>query len=150
MSTHRFWNYGKKGSLIALFSDVSILPSDHLTNLLLYGSKAFNSITNELILTETILFIYKSERFKHLEAFSWSFFNHPNFRNLTQRALRHSKPCEPHQATLFVSLFIVLCISTFFFSLVSVWWDSAASNWMPVPVTHKPSFCIFVVILLFF
>ena len=51
-------------------SDVSILPSDHLTNLLLYGSKAFNSITNELILTETILFIYKSERFKHLEAFS--------------------------------------------------------------------------------
>ena len=51
-------------------SDVSILPSDHLTDLLLYGSKAYNSITNELILTETILFIYKSERFKHLEAFS--------------------------------------------------------------------------------
>ena len=51
-------------------SDVSILPKDHLTDLLLYGSKAFNSISNELILTETILFIYKSERFKHLEAFS--------------------------------------------------------------------------------
>ena len=51
-------------------SDVSILPSDHLTDLLLYGSKAYNSITNELILTETILFIYKSQRFKHLEAFS--------------------------------------------------------------------------------
>lgn len=33
-------------------SDVSILPSDHLTNLLLYGSKSYNSITNELILNE--------------------------------------------------------------------------------------------------
>ena len=51
-------------------SDVSILPNDHLTDLLLYGSKAYNSITNELILTETILYIYKSERFKHLEAYS--------------------------------------------------------------------------------
>ena len=54
-------------------SDVSILSSDHLTDLLLYGSKAYNKITNELILTETILFIYRSERFKHLEAFSWFF-----------------------------------------------------------------------------
>ena len=54
-------------------SDVSILPKDHLTDLLLYGSKAYNTITNELILTETILFIYRSERFKHLEAFSWIF-----------------------------------------------------------------------------
>ena len=51
-------------------SDVSVLPKDHLTDLLLYGSKAYNNISNELILTETILFIYKSERFKHLEAFS--------------------------------------------------------------------------------
>ena len=51
-------------------SDVSILPRDHLTDLLLYGSKAYNSISNDLILTETILFIYKSERFKHLEAFA--------------------------------------------------------------------------------
>ena len=54
-------------------SDVSILPRDHLTDLLLYGSKAYNRITNELILTETVLFIYRSERFKHLEAFSWTF-----------------------------------------------------------------------------
>ena len=51
-------------------SDVSILPKEHLTDLLLYGSKAYNDISNELILTETILYIYKSERFKHLEAFS--------------------------------------------------------------------------------
>ena len=51
-------------------SDVSILPLDHLTDLLLYGSKAYNAITNDLILTETIIYIYKSERFKHLEASS--------------------------------------------------------------------------------
>ena len=51
-------------------SDITILPNDHLTDLLLYGSKAFNEITNELILTETIMYILKSERFKHLEAFS--------------------------------------------------------------------------------
>ena len=51
-------------------SDVSILPKDHLTDLLLYGSKAYNGISNELILTENILFIYKTERFKHYEAFS--------------------------------------------------------------------------------
>ena len=51
-------------------SDITILPNDHLTDLLLYGSKAYNDITNELIITETILFIYKTERFKVLEAFS--------------------------------------------------------------------------------
>ena len=51
-------------------SDVTILPIDHLSQLLLYGSKAFNDISNDLILTETIVFIYKTERFKTLEAFS--------------------------------------------------------------------------------
>ena len=51
-------------------SGVTVLPKDHLSDLLLYGSKAYNEITNELILTETIVFIYKSERFKYLEAFS--------------------------------------------------------------------------------
>ena len=51
-------------------SNVNILPKDHLSDLLLYGSKAYNEITNELILTETIVFILKSERFKYLEAFS--------------------------------------------------------------------------------
>ena len=51
-------------------SDVNVVPKDHLSDLLLYGSKAYNEITNELILTETIVFILKSERFKYLEAFS--------------------------------------------------------------------------------
>ena len=50
-------------------SDVSILPIDHLSHLLLYGSKSFNKISNDLILTETIVYIFKSKRFKILEAF---------------------------------------------------------------------------------
>ena len=51
-------------------SDVTIFPDDHLTDLLLYGSKSFNNISNELIINETINFIFKSERFKTLEAYS--------------------------------------------------------------------------------
>ena len=51
-------------------SDVTVLPDDHLTQILLYGSKVYNDISNELILTETIFFILKSERFKILEAFT--------------------------------------------------------------------------------
>ena len=35
-------------------SDVSVFPNDHLTDLLLYGSKSFNNVSNELILNETI------------------------------------------------------------------------------------------------
>ena len=50
-------------------SDISILPIDHLSHLLLYGSKSFNKISNDLILTETIVYIFKSKRFKTLEAF---------------------------------------------------------------------------------
>ena len=50
-------------------SDVSILPVDHLSHLLLYGSKSFNKISNDLILTETIVYIFKTKRFKTLEAF---------------------------------------------------------------------------------
>ena len=50
-------------------SDISILPIDHLSHLLLYGSKSFNKISNDLILTETIIYIFKSKRFKTLEAF---------------------------------------------------------------------------------
>ena len=35
-------------------SDITILPKDHLTSLLLYGSKAYYDISNNLILNETI------------------------------------------------------------------------------------------------
>ena len=55
----------------------------NLTDLLLYGSESFNRISNDLILNETINFIFKSERFtinfifkserfKTLEAYSQS------------------------------------------------------------------------------
>ena len=50
-------------------SDITLLPSEHLTNILLYGSNVYSNITNKLILTETIEFIRKSERFNNLEAF---------------------------------------------------------------------------------
>ena len=50
-------------------SDVSILPVDHLSHLLLYGSNSFNGISNDLILTATIVYIFKTKRFKTLEAF---------------------------------------------------------------------------------
>ena len=51
-------------------SDISLLPSEHLTCILLYGSNAHSDITNKLLLTETIEFIRKSERFNNLEAFT--------------------------------------------------------------------------------
>ena len=51
-------------------SDISILPDQHLTNILLYGSNVYSKVTNKLILTETLEFIRKSGRFDILEAFS--------------------------------------------------------------------------------
>ena len=51
-------------------TDITVFPLDHLTDLLLYGSESFNGISNNLILNETINFIFKSERFKTLEAYS--------------------------------------------------------------------------------
>ena len=50
-------------------SDVSILPDDHLTRILLYGSNVFNSICNKLIVSESIRFIRNSGRFTQLEAY---------------------------------------------------------------------------------
>ena len=64
-------NYLSKISQIVK-SDVTVFPDDHLTDLLLYGSESFNRISNDLILNETINFIFKSERFKILEAYSQS------------------------------------------------------------------------------
>ena len=50
-------------------SDISVLPNEHLYNILMYGSNVFNNVTNELIISETIHFIKNSGRFKTLEAF---------------------------------------------------------------------------------
>ena len=51
-------------------SDISVLPNDHLTNILMYGSNVYNDVTNESILKETINFITQTQRFQNLEAFS--------------------------------------------------------------------------------
>ena len=53
-----------------LKSDISVLPNDHLTHILMYGSNVFNNIINESIINETIYFIKNSRRFEKLEAFS--------------------------------------------------------------------------------
>ena len=46
------------------------LPHDHLTDILMYGSKVFNEIANKLIILSSIRYITASNRFKVLEAFS--------------------------------------------------------------------------------
>ena len=51
-------------------SDVTIFPDEHLHHILIYGSNVYNSVSNRLILTETITFIRNSGRFTNLEAFS--------------------------------------------------------------------------------
>ena len=51
-------------------SDISILPRDHLTNIIICGSNVYSKIINKLIVIETLVYIRKSERFCVVEAFS--------------------------------------------------------------------------------
>ena len=52
-------------------TDISVLPSEHLTQIILFGSNVYNRITNRLILIESLEYIRKSERFNVIEeAFS--------------------------------------------------------------------------------
>ena len=54
-----------------LNNDISILPVSHLSTLLMYGSKAYNTITNKLLILEaTITYIKRTKRFAKLEAFT--------------------------------------------------------------------------------
>ena len=50
-------------------SDITVLPDEHLYNILVYGSNTYNYVTNKLIITETIRYIRESGRFTKLEAF---------------------------------------------------------------------------------
>ena len=50
-------------------SDVSVFPDEHLYHILVYGSNVYNSVSNGLIITETITYIRNSGRFTKLEAF---------------------------------------------------------------------------------
>ena len=52
-----------------IHGDVTVLPDEHLYNILVYGSNVYNYISNKMILTETIAFIRHSGRFTNLEAF---------------------------------------------------------------------------------
>ena len=47
--------------------DVTVLPGEHLLNILLYGSNVYKSITNKLIIGEAISFIRNSGRFIHFD-----------------------------------------------------------------------------------
>ena len=53
-----------------LTNDITVLPDDHLSDILLYGSKVYNDITNKLIIEATIRYIKSTKRFVVLEAFS--------------------------------------------------------------------------------
>ena len=50
-------------------NDISVLPSHHLCEILLYGSKVYNDVSNMLILQSSIRFIRSTKRFDILEAF---------------------------------------------------------------------------------
>ena len=50
--------------------NVEILPNIHLTDILLYGSKVYNKIVDQLVIRETIRFIKSTGRFTILEDFS--------------------------------------------------------------------------------
>ena len=59
------------GTISNLFNnDISILPHNHLTDILLFGSAVYNDITNKLILESTIRYIKCTKRFAKLEAFT--------------------------------------------------------------------------------
>ena len=51
-------------------SDVTVLPDEHLYHILVYGSNVYNSVSNRLIIPETIRYIRNSRRFTKLEAFN--------------------------------------------------------------------------------
>ena len=55
---------------LCIGNDVSILPHEHLTKILLYGSNVFDNLRNKVILEKTLIFIHKSKRFEELEAVS--------------------------------------------------------------------------------
>ena len=63
----RVFYFGKISEIIG--SDVTALPKDHLIKILMYGSNVYNTITNKLIIKQTLNFLKKTGRFKKLEAF---------------------------------------------------------------------------------
>lgn len=65
----------QRASLFASISDIVNpeiinLPHDHLTSIILFGSKVYKFTTNKSILEASICFIKQTKRFKKLEAYS--------------------------------------------------------------------------------
>ena len=65
----------QRASLLASISDIVNpeiinLPHDHLTAIILFGSKVYKFTTNKSILEASICFIKQTKRFKKLEAYS--------------------------------------------------------------------------------
>ena len=50
-------------------SDLSLLPDEHIFNIIVYGSNVYSVVVNGLIIIETISYMRKSGRFVKLEAF---------------------------------------------------------------------------------
>ena len=50
-------------------SDMTVFPDEHLCHILIYGSNVYYSVSNGLIITETIKYFPNSGRFTELEAF---------------------------------------------------------------------------------
>ena len=51
-------------------NDISVLPHSHLCDMILYGSKVFNDVSNKMILQSSVYFIKSSKRFDVLEAYN--------------------------------------------------------------------------------
>ena len=66
-TTHRASLLGTISGI--LNNDITVLPDDHLSEILMYGSNMYNVITNKLIIEATITFIKSTNRFSVLEAF---------------------------------------------------------------------------------
>ena len=50
-------------------NNVSVLPDEYLYHILIYGNNVYNSVSNGLIIDETITYVRNSGRFTKLEAF---------------------------------------------------------------------------------
>ena len=55
--------------IIVISSDVTVFSDEHLHYILIYGSNVYNSVSNRLIITETITYMRNSGRFTNMEAF---------------------------------------------------------------------------------
>ena len=63
-------------------SDMTVFPDEHLCHILIYGSNVYNSVSNGLIITETIKYFPNSGRFTELEAFRQNIYSFSQSRQM--------------------------------------------------------------------